>query len=120
MSEADFGALDKYVRAVVTPYVGDQRIALWDVMNEPSVTVLSLTEEGKAQIWGFVRHYGRRRATPSSGGGRPDQAREGPTEGRGRSGGGREVKGGRDNKRAISSRCDGPADFGALHGSRNS
>ena len=59
MSEADFGALDGYVRAVVTPYVGDQRIALWDVMNEPTVTVLSLTEKGKAQIWAFVRHYCR-------------------------------------------------------------
>jgi len=28
-------------------------------MNEPTVTVLSLTEEGKAQVWAFVRHYGR-------------------------------------------------------------
>ena len=58
MSKADFDALDGYVRAVVTPYVGDRRIALWDVMNEPTVTVLSLTEEGKAQIWAFVKHYG--------------------------------------------------------------
>lgn len=57
MSEADFAALDGYVRAVVAPYVGDRRIALWDVMNEPRVTVLSLTEEGKAQIWAFVGHY---------------------------------------------------------------
>ncbi|MBL7041288.1 MAG: hypothetical protein ISR77_21810, partial [Pirellulaceae bacterium] len=59
MSEADFEALDAYVRAVVTPYVGDERIALWDVMNEPTVTVLSLTDEGRAQIWTFVRHYAR-------------------------------------------------------------
>jgi hypothetical protein len=59
MSQEHFEALDAYVRAVVTPYVGDKRIALWDVMNEPTVTVLSLTEEGKAQIWAFVAHYGR-------------------------------------------------------------
>ncbi len=57
MNEADFEALDAYVRAVVTPYVDDQRIALWDVMNEPTVTVLSLTDEGKTQIWAFARHY---------------------------------------------------------------
>jgi hypothetical protein len=57
MNEAHFEALDAYTRAVVTPYVGDERIALWDVMNEPTVTVLSLTAEGKAQVWAFVRHY---------------------------------------------------------------
>jgi len=57
MSAADFNALDAYVRAVVAAYVGDRRIALWDVMNEPTVTVLSRTDEGKAQIWAFVRHY---------------------------------------------------------------
>jgi hypothetical protein len=59
MSDAHFDALDGYVRAVVMPYASDQRIALWDVMNEPSVTVLSLTEEGKSQIRAFVRHYCR-------------------------------------------------------------
>jgi hypothetical protein len=57
MSREHFEALDAYARAVVTPYVGDERIALWDVMNEPTATVLSLTEEGKAQIWAFVAHY---------------------------------------------------------------
>ncbi|MHC4401082.1 MAG: cellulase family glycosylhydrolase [Planctomycetota bacterium] len=59
MSPEHFPALDAYARAVVTPYVGDDRIALWDVMNEPGVTVLSLTEEGKARIWAFVAHYCR-------------------------------------------------------------
>jgi hypothetical protein len=59
MSKEHFEALDAYVRAVVTPYVSDERIALWDVMNEPTVTVLSLTEEGKAQVWAFVRHFGQ-------------------------------------------------------------
>ncbi len=57
MNEAHFEAMDAYTRSVVTPYVGDQRIALWDVMNEPTATVLSLTDEGKAQVWAFVRHY---------------------------------------------------------------
>ncbi len=57
MSEDHFEALDVYARAVVTAHVGDERVALWDVMNEPTATVLSLTEEGKAQIWAFVAHY---------------------------------------------------------------
>ncbi|MFV2065996.1 MAG: cellulase family glycosylhydrolase [Pirellulales bacterium] len=59
MNEAHFEALDAYTRTVVTRYVGDERIALWDVMNEPTVTVLSLTDAGKAQVWAFVRHYAR-------------------------------------------------------------
>ena len=58
MSREHFEVLDAYARAVVTRYVGDERIALWDVMNEPTVTVLSLSEEGRAQIWEFVGHYG--------------------------------------------------------------
>jgi len=57
MSEEHFGALDAYAEAVVAPHVGDGRIALWDVMNEPTVTVLSATEEGRAHIWAFVAHY---------------------------------------------------------------
>ena len=57
MSEADFDELDVYAKDLVSRYVGDKRIALWDVMNEPMATVLSRTEEGKAQIWAFVAHY---------------------------------------------------------------
>ena len=57
MGQEHFEAMDAYARAVVTPHVGDQRIALWDIMNEPTATVLSLTEEGKAELWAFVRHY---------------------------------------------------------------
>ncbi len=57
MSERDYDELDVYVKDLVSRYAGDERIALWDVMNEPAVTVLSQTEEGKAQVWAFVSHY---------------------------------------------------------------
>jgi hypothetical protein len=57
MGPENFEALDGYAQALVGRYEGDRRIALWDVMNEPTATVLAGTEEGKAEIWAFVRHY---------------------------------------------------------------
>jgi hypothetical protein len=48
---------DAYATAVVSAHVGDKRIALWDVMNEPTATHLAGTPEGKAQIDAFVAHY---------------------------------------------------------------
>ena len=57
MAPEHFPATDAYVKAVVSAHIGDKRIALWDVMNEPKSTHLMLTEEGKAQIWAFVEHY---------------------------------------------------------------
>jgi acyl-homoserine-lactone acylase len=48
---------DAYATAVVSAHAGDQRIALWDVMNEPTATHLAATPEGKAQIDAFVAHY---------------------------------------------------------------
>lgn len=57
MGPEHFEVLDVYAQAVVTPYIGDDRIALWDIMNEPSVTILSQTREGAAQIWAFLAHY---------------------------------------------------------------
>lgn len=48
---------DAYARAVVSAHVGDGRIALWDVMNEPTATHLANTPEGKATIDEFLAHY---------------------------------------------------------------
>ena len=47
---------DAYATAVVSAHVGDRRIALWDVMNEPTATHLANTPEGKAMIDAFVAH----------------------------------------------------------------
>ena len=48
---------DAYVKAVVSAHVGDKRIALWDVMNEPTATHLAHKPEGKKLIDQFVGHY---------------------------------------------------------------
>jgi acyl-homoserine-lactone acylase len=47
---------DAYAKAVVSAHVGDERIALWDVMNEPTATHLENTPEGKELIGKFVAH----------------------------------------------------------------
>jgi len=49
--------LDEYAKAVVSRYVDDDRIVLWDVMNEPSATPLAATQEGREQLLAFLRHY---------------------------------------------------------------
>jgi acyl-homoserine-lactone acylase len=48
---------DAYARAVVSAHIGDKRIALWDVMNEPTATHLAQIPEGKELIDHFVAHY---------------------------------------------------------------
>jgi acyl-homoserine-lactone acylase len=48
---------DAYAKAVVTAHIGDRRIALWDVMNEPTATHLANTPSGKAEIDAFVARY---------------------------------------------------------------
>ena len=57
---------DAYATAVVSAHAGDKRIALWDVMNEPTSTHLAATPEGKASIDAFVAHSLRwsRSSTP--------------------------------------------------------
>ena len=57
MAEAFWGESDAYTKAVVSRYVGDRRIAIWDVMNEPTATPLTGTEEGRQQLRAFVNHY---------------------------------------------------------------
>jgi acyl-homoserine-lactone acylase len=48
---------DAYATAVVSAHIGDPRIALWDVMNEPTATHLANTTRGKSQIDQFVARY---------------------------------------------------------------
>ena len=48
---------DAYATAVVSAHLGDKRIALWDVMNEPTATHLAGTPDGKAMIDAFVARY---------------------------------------------------------------
>jgi len=57
MTEEFWSESDRYLRDVVSRYVGDDRIALWDVMNEPTATYLAKTPEGQARIDRFLRHY---------------------------------------------------------------
>ena len=40
---------DAYAKAVVSAHVGDQRIALWDVMNEPTATHLAAHAGGQGR-----------------------------------------------------------------------
>ncbi|MHC4401107.1 MAG: cellulase family glycosylhydrolase, partial [Planctomycetota bacterium] len=49
--------LDEYAKAVVSRYVGDERIVIWDVMNEPSATPLAATQNGRKQLLAFLTHY---------------------------------------------------------------
>jgi acyl-homoserine-lactone acylase len=58
---------DAYLQAVVSRYVDDERIALWDVMNEPTATPQAATQEGREQLLAFVTHYCRlvRKLDPS-------------------------------------------------------
>ena len=48
---------EKYLRDVVSRFVGDPRIAIWDVMNEPTATPLAATKEGKKLIYEFLAHH---------------------------------------------------------------
>jgi hypothetical protein len=48
---------EEYLQDVVSRFVGDSRIALWDVMNEPTATLLAATEEGKKLIYEFLAHH---------------------------------------------------------------
>jgi len=56
MAERWWPESDAYVKAIVSAHVGDDRIALWDVMNEPTATHLAATPQGKARIDAFVAH----------------------------------------------------------------
>ncbi len=47
---------DAYATAVVSSHVGDNRIVMWDVMNEPTATHLANSPDGKNLIEKFVAH----------------------------------------------------------------
>lgn len=49
--------LEKYVDDVVGAYRNDDRIVMWDVMNEPMCTSHAATEEGREKIWKFLDHF---------------------------------------------------------------
>ncbi len=49
---------ERYVRDVVGRHIGDRRIIMWDIMNEPMVAgTFTHTEEGREKVWRFVRHF---------------------------------------------------------------
>jgi len=48
---------EKYARDVVSSFVGDPRVVMWDVMNEPSATPLAVSEEGRKLIYEFLVHH---------------------------------------------------------------
>jgi len=48
---------EKYARDVVKLFDGDERMLIWDVMNEPTATWLAITPEGRKLIWDFCRHF---------------------------------------------------------------
>jgi hypothetical protein len=49
--------LEKYVQDVVGTHRNDDRIVMWDVMNEPLCTSYASTEEGREKIWTFLSHF---------------------------------------------------------------
>ena len=52
-----WAGLEKYVQDVVGAYRNDDRILMWDVMNEPFCTYHADTEEGREKIWAFLAHF---------------------------------------------------------------
>jgi hypothetical protein len=62
LSEADRPAMAEYIHAVVGGHRNDQRIALWDVMNEPESTAKygDFEQHGRQTINDFVRWSLRR------------------------------------------------------------
>ncbi len=49
--------LEQYVEDVVGAHRNDDRIVMWDVMNEPFCTSHAGTEEGREKIWTFLSHF---------------------------------------------------------------
>jgi len=49
--------LEKYIEDVCGRYKSDNRIIMWDVMNEPMCTSHAATEEGRGEIWTFLDHF---------------------------------------------------------------
>jgi len=48
---------EKYIKALVELFRDDPRVLMWDIMNEPTVTYIAGTKEGRKLIWEFVRHF---------------------------------------------------------------
>jgi len=57
MGEDFYPAGDRYVRTLMERFGKDQRVLMWDVMNEPESTWLVGAPGGKKLVYDFVRHY---------------------------------------------------------------
>jgi len=58
VSSGSWPGCEKFVDDIVGRHIGDPRIALWDIMNEPLVAGShAITEENQEKIWRFVRHF---------------------------------------------------------------
>jgi hypothetical protein len=56
LGEDQWPKLEAYVRDVVGSHRDDDRIVLWDVMNEPTCTSFN-SEADRARIWTFLDHF---------------------------------------------------------------
>lgn len=56
MGEEFWPESNAYVRALVGAHLGDERIVMWDVMNEPTATTLMHEPGGPDKIKKFLRH----------------------------------------------------------------
>jgi len=49
---------EKFVDDVVGRHIGDKRVVMWDIMNEPMVAgMFAQKDENQQKIWRFVRHF---------------------------------------------------------------
>jgi hypothetical protein len=59
LGQESWPALENYVRTVVQPLCGDERVLGWDIMNEPMADFEHVTRAERDVIWEFVRHFCR-------------------------------------------------------------
>ena len=52
-----YAAGEKFIRDLADRFGKDRRVLMWDVMNEPTVTLEAASPEGRKRVWDFVRHF---------------------------------------------------------------
>lgn len=57
LSPEHWQKLEQYIRDVVGKHRDDERIVIWDVMNEPMNTPHAKAQEGRDKIWTFLEHF---------------------------------------------------------------
>ncbi len=58
VSQDAWPGCERYIEDVVGRHVGDPRIALWDIMNEPMVAgEFTAKKKNREKVWRFVRHF---------------------------------------------------------------